>query len=124
MANRKETPDVLSEILGGEPTAPQLVPKAPPKPEPKTPPKRRAPAKRASRPSRPKRQIWEYQEVIFRDYGGFRPRYVNGEELADWKDGPSIHEFLNQLGRDGWELAGVGSQENREMPVYLKRVKA
>lgn len=124
MANRKETPDVLSEILGGEPAAPQPAPAARPKAKPKAPPKRRAPAKRASRPSKPKRQSWEYQEVIFRNYGGFRPRYVNGEELAGWKDGPIIHEYLNQLGADGWELAGVGSQNNREMPVYLKRVKA
>ena len=124
MANRKETPDVLSEILGGEPAARQPARAAPPKAKPKTPPKRRAPAKRASRPSRPKRQNWEYQEVVFRDYGGFRPRYVNGEELAGWKDGPTIHEYLNQLGSDGWELAGVGSQNNREMPVYLKRIKS
>lgn len=124
MASRKETPDVLGEILGGEPAPVQPVPAAPPKAEPKPAPKRRAPAKRASRPSKPKRQIWEYQEVIFRDYDGFRPRYVNGEELAGWKDRPTIHEYLNQLGADGWEVAGVGSQDNREMPVYLKRVKA
>lgn len=124
MASRKETPDVLSEILGGEPAVSQPAPAARPKAKPKAPPKRRAPAKRASRPSKPKRQIWEYQELIFRDYGGFRPRYVNGEELAGWKDGPIIHEYLNQLGADGWELAGVGSRNNREMPVYLKRIKA
>ena len=124
MANRKETPDVLSEILGGEPAAPPPVPTAAAKEKPKAPPKRRAPAKRASRTSKPKRQIWEYQEVIFRDYDGFRPMRVNGEELDGWKDGPMIHEYLNQLGADGWELAGVGSKHNREMPVYLKRIKA
>jgi hypothetical protein len=120
MANRKETPDVLSEILGGEPAAPRPTPEA----KPKAPARRRAPAARSSQPSKPKRQIWEYQEVIFRDYGGFRPRYVNGEELAGWKDGPTIHEYLNQLGADGWELAGLGSENKREMPAYLKRLKS
>ena len=124
MANRKETPDVLGEILGGEPAAAPSAPAAPPKAKPKAPPKRRTPAKRSSRPAKPKRQIWEYQEVVFRDYDGFRPRYVNGEELESWKDGPIIHEYLNQLGADGWELAGVGGENNREMPVYLKRIKA
>jgi hypothetical protein len=49
---------------------------------------------------------------------------VNGEELDGWKDGPIIYEYLDQLGAEGWELAGVGSRENREMPVYLKRIKA
>ena len=124
MASRKETPDVLSEILGGEPAAPTPAPAVAPKEKPKAPPKRRTPAKRASRPTKPKRQIWEYQEVIFRDYGGFRPMCVNGEELAGWKEGPRIHEYLNQLGEDGWEVAGVGSKHNREMPVYLKRIKS
>ena len=123
MANRKETPDVLSEILGGEPapspTAPAVVPEA----RPQAAPKRRAPAKTTRGASKPKRQQWEYQEVIFRDYGGFRARYVNGEELAGWKDGPIIYEYLNQLGADGWELAGVGSQHHREMAIYLKRIK-
>lgn len=124
MANRKETPDVLSEILGGEPTAPPPAPAAPPTVKPEPLPKRRTPAKRSSGPAKPKRQVWEYREVVFREYGGFRPRYVNGEELAGWKDGPSIHEYLNLLGAEGWEVAGVGGQSNREMPVYLKRIKA
>jgi hypothetical protein len=43
-------------------------------------------------------------EVVFRDYGGYRPRYVNGQELRDWKKAPPIHEYLNQLGEEGWEL--------------------
>lgn len=124
MASRKETPDVLSEILGGEPAAPAKASAAPPMPEAAPPPKRRAPAQRSRRPSKPKVQSWEVREVVFRDYGGYRPRYVNGEELEGWKDGPVIHEYLNELGAEGWELAGVGSRENREMPVYLKRIKA
>jgi hypothetical protein len=60
-------------------------------------------------------------EVVFRDYGGYRPRYVNGQEEAGWKQAPLIHEYLNQLGRQGWELAGVGSRHNEQMPAFFKR---
>ena len=124
MANRKETPDVLSEILGGEPEVPPPAPADSPEAKPKAPPKRQTPRKRSSQPAKPKRLVWEYQEVTFRDYGGYRARYVNGEELAGWKDGPVIHEYLNRLGAEGWEVAGVGGESNREMLVFLKRIKA
>jgi hypothetical protein len=114
MANRKETPDVLSEILGGEPSVPG------PKPVPKTQPApKRRPSPRKSRPQ----PRWEYLEVIFRDYGGYRPRYVNGQEQKGWKQAPIIHEYLGQIGEDGWELVGVGGRDNREMPAYFKRRK-
>ena len=63
-------------------------------------------------------------EVIFRDYGGYRPRYVNGQEQQGWKQAPLIHETLNQLGEEGWELVGVGSRHNEQMPTYFKRGKA
>jgi hypothetical protein len=116
MAPRKQTPDVLSEILGGEP-----APAPPPAPQPQAAPRpKRAPAAASGR-SRTRKPAWEYMEVVFRDYGGYRPRTINGQEQPDWKRSPVIHEYLNQLGEQGWELAGVGSRENREMPVYFKR---
>jgi hypothetical protein len=46
---------------------------------------------------------------------------VNGEEQSGWKKAPIIHEYLNQLGAQGWQLVGVGSRENYEMPAYFKR---
>ncbi len=119
MANRKQTPDVLSEILGGEPSVPE--PKPVPKPKPA--PKRRSPAKESGRQSRSRQPKWEYMEVIFRDYGGYRPRYVNGQEQRGWKQAPIIHEYLEQIGEEGWELVGVGGRDNREMPAYFKRRK-
>ena len=77
----------------------------------------------SSRPRRPRVPKWEYMEVVFRDYGGYRPRYVNGQEQDGWKRAPLIHEYLVQLGEEGWELAGVGSRHNDQMPAYLKRPK-
>ncbi len=127
MATRKQTPDVLSEILGGassEPAPePAATPAPAPKPEPEPAPKPKPPRRRSSRRPRASRPKWEYMEVVFRDYGGFRPRCVNGQEQEGWKRAPRMHEYLNQLGEEGWELAGVGSRHNDEMPAYLKRPK-
>ena len=82
MATRKQTPDVLGEVLGGEPTPPKPAPRAEP---------RRAPSPRRTRKrTTPKRPQWEYMEVVFRDYGGYRPRCLNGEEQKGWKKAPVI----------------------------------
>ena len=116
MASRKQTPDVLSDILGGDP----LPPQPPPEPTPKPKPAPRPPTKR--RPRQPRTpQKWEYMEVVFRDYGGYRPRYINGEEQAGWKKAPLIYEVLNQFGEEGWELVGVGARHKEQMPAYFKR---
>lgn len=116
MAPRKQTPDVLSEVLGGEPT---------PAPRPARTPRATAPAKRAlteaSGRSPTRKAAWEYMEVVFRDYGGYRPRSVNGQEQPTWKRLPVIHEYLNQLGEQGWELAGMGSRESHEVAAYFKK---
>jgi hypothetical protein len=60
-------------------------------------------------------------EVVFRDYAGYRPRRVNGEELARWKEGPAILQYLNQLGDEGWELVATGGGDGKEMLAYFKR---
>ena len=115
MASRKQTPDVLGEILAGEPAASP--------PAPKQPAKRKPPTREGSRRSRAAQPRWEYMEIIYRDYSGCRARFVNGEEQRDWKSMPVIYEHLNELGETGWELAGVGGRHNDEMPAYFKRRK-
>ena len=115
MATRKQTPDVLGEMLGGGPAAPEPAPAPTP-----APPKRKSAGTRR-RPSNPAQARWEYLEVVFYDYGGYRPRYVNGEEQHGWKKAPLMHEYLNRLGQGGWELAAVGSRHNNLMPAYFKR---
>src|SRR5512139_764408 len=110
MADRKRTPDIMGEILGGEPAVP--VTAAAPRPAQR--PRRRPPAREPSAPPKAKLPTWEYMEVVFRDYGGFRARYVNGQEQQGWKQAPVIYEYLNQVGDQGWEMVGVGSRHNEE----------
>ena len=119
MADRKQTPDILGEILGGESSPPPSTLKGTPEPEVKPKPAGRKPRRR----TKPKQQKWEYREVVFRNYGGYRPRSINGVEQPGWKNAPIIHIYLNQLGEQGWELAGIGSMGNLEMLAYLKRLR-
>ena len=63
-------------------------------------------------------QKWEYLSVIaehpsgkqiFQDY---KPRYVSGQELRDWKRGTSLDDFTRNLGEQAWELVSCS------VPVY------
>jgi hypothetical protein len=110
MSKRKQTPDVLAEILGGEAASIEESPGRP----------------AGSDNRRP--EAWEYRLVSFQDYHGWRPRYLNGRELKDWTNGPLIHDYIQSMGDEGWELltasAGerlYGSADNHQL--YFKRLK-
>lgn len=115
MTKRKQTPDVLAEILGGDTnngvlTAELGGPSRGP----------------AARPAAAEPQQWEYKLVTFHDYKGWRPRFLDGHELKDWSAGPLIHEYLQEMGEQGWELAAAsagerlyGSADNHQL--YFKR---
>ena len=70
---------------------------------------------------------WEYLEVKLTIFGfnneNMTAQFVNGQPLKDWKRVP-LHEFINRLGADGWEMSGTisiyGSSDNR---LFLKRPK-
>ncbi len=50
-------------------------------------------------------QRWEYLFVIVdTDSGRWRPHYENDQELHDWFKGPTVPQYANQLGEQGWEL--------------------
>ena len=111
MAKRKQTPDVLAEILGGETAVAEM----------------RATI-RQGRPARPEPESvqWEYRIVSFQDYKGWRPRYMDGRELKDWTSGPLIHEYLAEMGEQGWELAAASAGERMfgsgdHHQLYFKR---
>lgn len=120
MSNRKATPDVLGAVLGGaaenvtSPVAPAATNSVVSAPS-------IAPSIAASASAGPVQ--WEYREVIFRDYRGWRAREVNGVEQGDWKRSPTIVEYLEQAGREGWELVSMGDRHNNHKEAYFKRPK-
>jgi len=61
-------------------------------------------------------QKWEYVFVV-PDYGkvGWLPRYVNGEELPDWKNGKSFYTYANELGKQGWELIATSYNSKQNL---------
>ena len=107
---RKETPDVLGEVLAGVGETPALTvatTPAPPAPrKPRSP--RTAPKETAEPPAQPASRGWEYLVVSFSEYRGWRPRFINGQEIRTWMHAPLIHDYLAQLGEDGWEMVGAG----------------
>jgi hypothetical protein len=110
MAERKETPDILSEILGGAP--PQSTPA--PAPEPAKPkPAAKTPRKRAAKPAAAPKPASagprEYRVVSFQEHRGWRARYVDGVEVSNWLEGPLVHEYLAEMAAQGWELISATS---------------
>jgi len=50
-------------------------------------------------------QKWEYLFVSFTSgEHGWKPSYINGEEIEYGSDLPSIYDFSNLRGEEGWEL--------------------
>ena len=121
MTERKGTPEILGAILSGtaspdQSSAPQpmaMPPAAPVAP----PPAARAEAARAERTPRAsshKQTQWEYLVVSFHEQNGWHARFINGHEMENWQRGPQLHDVLDQLGEDGWELINVVKSE----PLY------
>jgi len=141
MAERKETPDVLADILGGDVPAPDLgtplpigrITDMPPRrPAPRTagtkPPARDAVAQPVPAPAQAAPVTWEYETVSFQDAHGWRPRFVNGRELRDWMFGPLIHDYVNKRSVDGWELAAAAAGQSLygtgdRYQMYFRRVR-
>ncbi|MFN8597881.1 MAG: DUF4177 domain-containing protein [Anaerolineae bacterium] len=124
MPDRKETPDILGQILGNVATPDQpvtpigsVVPVAP-----RTAP-RKSPAKRESGPK------WEYLTVTFQETTGWHARFADGEELDKWEKGLDLPEMLDALGEAGWELINVTTRDHLfgrsdQLQAFFKRVKA
>ena len=47
------------------------------------------------------KQDWDYLHIVC-DQG--RPRYVNGQEIPNWHQGPMLFHAVNYLFQKGWEL--------------------
>src|SRR5512146_3333322 len=96
MSKRKQTPDVLAEILGGNDLLVEMEPAS-------------HSQRKETGPARP--PVWEYTLTTFQDYHGWRPRFRDGREVKDWMNGPLIHEYLAAMGKEGWELAAASAGE-------------
>jgi len=130
MTERKETPDILGAILSGA-TPPDRPPAQPPAAVPPVVPAAPPPvarAERAPRASTARQTGWEYLIVSFHEQNGWHARFVNGRELENWQRGPQLHDVLDQLGADGWELINVVKSEALygtmdRIQAFFKRVK-
>ena len=135
---RKETPDVLGELLARpaiDPDAPAPVQPDQSVQEPKPLARRAASSApdskgkkaKASKPASAAKG-WDYLIISFSNHRGWRPRYINGQEIRNWNQAPLIHDYLAQLGDDGWEMVGAGGGKSLYgvsdyYQLFLKREK-
>lgn len=143
MSDRKQTPDVLADLLGGEPPASDIEFAAPPrKPvgRPKKPAQPKAipaegaepKAARAEKPAAPKHTAptaWEYRVVSFQEHGGWRVRFIDGQPVKNWAESLTLVEYNAMMGEEGWELAGACSGtplygRSDTYQLFYKRPKA
>ena len=134
MSERKQTPDVLADILGGPVPAPDsgtplpigritdLPPRRPAAPTSRA----KSEAESAAARAVPTPTTWEYETVSFQEAHGWRPRFVNGRELRDWMSEPLLHDYVNQRSADGWELAAVAAGQSMygtsdRYQIYFRR---
>jgi len=127
MTERKATPDILGQILGG--SLPPDQSSAPNVPASPVAPPRRAGRRSKTRPASAAGVQWEYLTLSFQEQGGWRARFADGEELTHWENGPQLHELFDALGDDGWELIAVTSKDHLygradALQAFFKRRKA
>ena len=85
-------------------------------------------------------QKWEYLFIeadwagkgFMRISGVLKVRWINHEEREGWKTGVGFHDYLNELGEDGWDMVtfscapefdGAGVRTNSNYEAVMKRAK-
>lgn len=124
MSSRKETPDVLGQVLSGgeQPPARPKTPKPSARPAARSPRGKKAAPSPVSAPGpSPVPAAWEYKEVVFREYRGWRVLAVDGQERAGWKDGALLLDYVSELGKAGWEMVSMSDEHRHEKTAYFKR---
>lgn len=68
-------------------------------------------------------QVWEYLEVTapMRDDTKSVRIYVNGQEVISESKTSVLYDFLNKLGKEGWEMVNFAFYPNRTAFYYFKR---
>jgi hypothetical protein len=66
---------------------------------------------------------WEYIEVTapMREDGKSVRIYLNGEEVVPESRTSVLYDYLNQLGREGWEMINFAFFPNKTAFYYFKR---
>jgi hypothetical protein len=66
---------------------------------------------------------WEYIEVTapMRDDGKSVHVYINGEEALPESTTSVLYDFLNKLGKEGWEMVNFAFYPNKTAFYYFKR---
>ncbi len=150
MDKHQHTPDILSEIFGGEekPDRERIdLPVEAKVPAPRVQKRVRSQSKSTKYPdnelkekplsesqfSTPgKKRVpvkeFEYRLVTFQEYKGWRARFVNGVEIKNWSDGELIHQCLLRMGEEGWELVAACAGERMygsgdKYQLYFKRLR-
>jgi hypothetical protein len=129
MTERKQTPDVLAELLSADlpAAAPSLAPVAAPPNKVDAKPQPARETKARGQPARePQPDSWEIEIVTFQEHRGWRPRYVNGAEVRGWLTGFLVHEYVNLRGAEGWELTASTNRDRfygaaDGLQLYFKR---
>jgi len=113
MSSRKQTPDLLSQLMDGE-SYPDEFPKnrqaiaAPPTVRSVSIPRKQS-DKNTRQPSATKLKGWNTQVASFQNLHGWRLRYIDGKEVKDWSRSMLIHQYLAYMGENGWELTSATS---------------
>ena len=85
-------------------------------------------------------QKWQYLFIeadwsgkgFMRLSGVLKVRWINHEEQANWKTGIGFHDYVNQLGEEGWDMVGFsftpefdsgGNRTSSNYEVIMKRPK-
>ncbi len=133
MSNRKQTPDILGSVLGGQPDGLDQASNAVPAPgEPSKPGPQNAArtvAKQADPAPEPAPQptppAWEYRDVVFDDHDGYIVRYTGTKEMPDWKRRKvSLSAYINRMGAKGWEIVSLAPIRRNQLLVIFKRQKS
>jgi hypothetical protein len=66
---------------------------------------------------------WEYIEVTapMRDDNQSVRIYLNGEQAVPESQASALYDFLNKLGREGWEMINFAFYPNKTAFYYFKR---
>jgi len=49
-------------------------------------------------------QKWEYLFLVASWHDDWKIETANGANIQNWEYGPTMYEYLNQLGEQGWEI--------------------